>query len=127
MSITSRISAVTQKITRKLRGETVLLKDNAGGTVVTIEDAVVSIQPATVPGAGEDMPDKFGVLRLAATHRPDALASFTATVRGIDYQIVHVGEISADLFRVDIVTRKDQNSHTNRFDLHGRQIPWSST
>lgn len=127
MSIVSEAASIAHEVTRTLHGETVVLKNNAGSTVATIEDVVVSIDPAAVPGAGDDMPDKSGVLRLAATHRTNALASFTATVRGIEFQIVHVGEIFAGMFRVEIVSRKDQNSHTNRFDLNGRQIPWSSS
>ena len=125
MSLVSAAATIAHEVTRSLHGETVVLKNRAGSTLATITDAIVSIEPAVVPGIGEEMPDKQGVLRLQATHRANALAAFTATVRGIVFHVVHVSEVFGDLFRVEIGTKPDENSHTNMFDVSGKQIPWS--
>lgn len=127
MSLVSEAAAISAEVTRSLHGETVVLKNRAGSTVATITDAVVHLDPAAVAGAGDDIPDKSGVIRLKGSDRTNALAAFVATTRGIEFQIVHVGEIFGDSFRVELVTRKDQNSHTNKFDLSGKQIPWGSS
>jgi|GEM_PF-2930470 len=125
MSVVSNAAAISFSVTRSLHGESVTLK-NAAGVGTAITDAVVSLdQPAVTAGDGP-MP-RTGVLRLEESRRALALQSMTAVVRGIDFQIVSVGEVFGGMFRVEITTRNDQNSHTNMFDLHGRQIPWSDS
>ena len=107
---------------RFLRGETVLLLNSAGGTVATIEDAIVTVEPAIVGGFGDGPGQHQAVLRLDADSRENALASLTATVRGMEWQIVSVGEVEYERFRVEL--RRDEGHATNYSDISGRQAVW---
>lgn len=127
MSITSRISAVTQKITRRLRAETVTVTDRDGVTTNLIDDdrkpeAVVSLDPISVGDFGSGAGRWQGHLRLPASRRALLLTCLTAVIRGQTWNIVGVGEVLGDSFRVDL--RRDEMTHTNYSDLEGAQAVW---
>jgi hypothetical protein len=126
MSITSQISTVCRGVTRSLRGEAVTLF-NADGTIsAEIPDAVVSIDPANAGIVGNGPADQSGVLRLPESYHATAKDSTTATVQTRTWNIVHVSEIKAGTFRVEIRTQEAEASgkHSNEFDLDGNQAVW---
>lgn len=127
MSITSRISAVTQKITRRLRAESVTVTDANGVTTNLIDEdrkpeAVVSLDPISVGDFGSGPGRWQGHLRLPASRRPLLLTCLTAVVREQTWNIVGVGEVVGDSFRVEL--RRDEMIHTNYSDLEGAQATW---
>lgn len=107
---------------RFLRGETIILLNSTGGTVATIEDAIVTVDPASVGVFGDGPAQHQAVLRLDEDSRGDALNSLTATVRGMEWQIVNVGEVEYGRFRVEL--RREEGHATNYTDLSGRQAVW---
>jgi hypothetical protein len=127
MSITSRISAATQKITRKLRAESVTVTDAAGVTTNLIDDdrkpeAVVSLDPISVGDFGSGPGRWQGHLRLPASRRALLLTCLTAVIRDQTWNIVGVGEVLGDSFRVEL--RRDEQNHTNLSDLEDNQAVW---
>jgi hypothetical protein len=127
-SIADQIHSAARSHQRLLRGETIVLRDSAGETLATIDDAIVTADPATVGSIGEGPGEQDGLLRLAPEHHTDAKASLTAVVRGETWNIVHVADVVGGQFRVEIRLHQAEASgtHTNLFDLHGRQIPYAS-
>lgn len=107
---------------RFLRGETIILLNSAGGTVATIEDAIVTVDPASVGVFGDGPAQHQAVLRLDEGSRENALNSMTATVRGMECQIVSVGEVEYERFRVEL--RRVEGHATNYADISGHQAVW---
>jgi hypothetical protein len=127
MSITSRISAATQKVTRKLRAESVTVTDAAAVTTNLIDDdrkpeAVVSLDPISVGDFGSGPGRWQGHLRLPASRRALLLTCLTAVIRGQTWNIVGVGEVVGDSFRVEL--RRDEDTHTNYSTLDDQQAVW---
>lgn len=124
MSIVSEAAKVALEVTATLHGESVTIK-RANGTETTITDAIVTIDNPSIGGAGDGAMPQTGVIRLPEARRAEALLCTIATTRGTEFQIVSVGKPYGGFFRIEIATRDDQNSHSNLFDLGGRQLPWS--
>jgi|Laugrespbdmm15sd_2_1035082.scaffolds.fasta_scaffold61739_2 hypothetical protein len=106
-----------------LRGETVVLVSKTGTTVATIDTAIVTIDPATVGDFGDGPAQHQGALRLHEDYHANALASLTATVRGMVWQIVCVGEVELQRFRVEL--RRIEENATNYSDISGKQAVWN--
>lgn len=124
MSIASNAANLALKCAARLQGEAVTLK-RAAGNETAISDVIVSLDNPSVGSAGDGPMPQTGVLRLTENHRTEALLCSIAIVRSTEFQIASVGKVFGGFFRVEIATREDQNSHSNMFDLGGRQIPWS--
>lgn len=123
MSVVSDIAGVAAQVTRGLHGEAITLRDEAGVISAEITDAVCTLDNASVGQIGDGPGDHRGVLRLSAAHRPAALLSLTASVRGQTWHVVSVGEVFGDSFRVEL--RRDEELKTNLFDLEGNQAVWN--
>lgn len=126
MSLISEVLAVSFEATQMLRGEAVTLKDAEGTVSVSVEDAIVGLEQATVGDPGQGPARQFGVVRLAMSHRPAALQSVTAIVRGAEFYVVDVGEDLGGFFRCEISTNADNTDgrQTNLMDLDGNQAVW---
>lgn len=126
-SIAARISAVASKVTRRLRGETVVLHDSAGATLATITDAIVTTDPASVGSVGSGPVEIKGVVRLAPEHRANAVQSLTLVAQGYTWNVIFVGAVKGGLFRVEIgrTEGEAEGQHTNLFDLDGTQAVWA--
>lgn len=127
MSIASRISSATQKITRKLRAESVTVTDRDGVTTNLIDDdrkpeAVVSLDPISVGDFGSGSGRWQGHLRLPASRRALLLTCLTAVVREQTWNIVGVGDVVGDSFRVEL--RRNEQNHSNYSDLEDQQAVW---
>lgn len=124
MSIISRIHEVTNRVTRALRGESVTVTSRSGQST-NIADAVVMLERISAGDFGSEKATQQGTLRLAVSRRGLLLTCDRATVRGQQWEIVHVGEAHGDVFIVDV--RRDDPNYTNLQDLtSGKQIPWKT-
>lgn len=124
MSIATRIHEVTRSVTRALRGETVTAISRAGVST-DITDAVVTLDRAAAGDFGSEKAIQQGTVRFAGTRRALLLTCDRVTVRGSQWEIVHVGEVYGDSFLVDL--RRDDPNYTNLQDLTtGKQIPWKT-
>ncbi len=122
-ALMTRVHAATHSVTRVLRGEAVTLHNPALVVLVEITDAVVTLDPVTVSRASGPA-ERTGVLRLAATHHANAVATHTCIVRNETWDVLSVGDVFSDSFRVQI-SRRDQD-HPNIFDINDNQAVWSA-
>lgn len=122
LTILPAIHAITQQVTRTLRGEAITLHDRDGDISTEISDAVVSVSPPIGVGIDAGKAEYSGALRLAATHRAAALTCNTVTVRGDVWHVLSVGRVHGDSFRVEIGRTDEQ--HSNKFDFNDQQAVW---
>lgn len=127
MSLVDSLLQVSAKVTRRIHGESIVLKNAVGDVSATIPDAIVSIDNGGAGDIGSGPATETGVLRLAENYRTAATASLTATVRGREWNIVHVGDVVGGLFRAEIRRNESEadSKHSNLFDLDGTQAVWS--
>ena len=126
MSLVNQVLGVSFEVTQSLRGEPVTLKDAEGTVTVDVQDAIVGMEQATVGDPSQGPARQFGVVRLLMSHRPAALQSVTAIVRGAEFYVVDVGEDLGGFFRCEISTNADNTDgrQTNIMDLDGNQAVW---
>jgi hypothetical protein len=117
----TRIHAATRSVSRLLRGEAVTLRDSAAVILVEISDAVVTLDPVN-PGWASGPAERTGTLRLTSAHHAAAVGAHTCTVRGEEFDVLHVGKVHAGAFRVSI-GKRDQD-HPNLTDFNGTQAVW---
>lgn len=120
MSLIEDINKVSHAATRLLHGETVTLH-TADDISTEILDAVVTL-PVPVATRDSGPVEHEGTVRLAASWLAAAQAAHTITVRGETWDILTVGRVYADSFRMEI-NRTDQDD-PNIFDLNDEQAVW---
>lgn len=127
ISIVASALIVAAQVTRRLHGETVVLRDSAGVTLATITDAIVSTDPASVGSVGSGPVEIKGVVRLASEHRENAVQSLTLVAQGYTWNVIFVDSVKGGLFRVEIgrTEGEAEGRHTNLFDLDGKQAVWA--
>lgn len=125
LTVLSNVMTTARKLTRRLRGESITVTQT-DGTTTTIEDAVVHVDDATVGMPGEGPASGHAVLRLNPSQRTLLLQCVKATVRGQEWDIVHVGDVHAGAFRVELGFDADRDTklQSNMFDISGNQAVW---
>ncbi len=125
LTVLSNVMTTARKLTRRLRGESITAA-TPNGTTTTIDDAVVKVDDASVGPPGSGPASGQAVLRLDPELRSLLLTCVTATVRGQVYDIVHVGDVHAGSFRVELRfdADRDNKPHSNLFDISGNQAVW---
>lgn len=122
MSIVSEAAAICHQVTRSLHGESVTVTDRDGLTTV-INDAVVTLETASVGDFGSGAARWNGVIRFKASRHTLLTACNLVETRGHVWNIVAVEDPFGDSFRAEI--RRDEQNHTNLSDLEDNQAVWA--
>lgn len=107
-----------------LIAEAVVLRGSVKADVTEIPDALVALDRASLSRASGPL-ERTGVMRLKASHLVAATRAQTVTIRNEAWDILTVGEVVNGLFLASI-SRQDDD-HTNTFDMSNRQAIWKRT
>lgn len=122
MSIVSEAAALCHEVTRSLHGESVTVTNRDGIEHELEDEAVVTIETASVGDFGSGAARWNGVIRFKASRHTLLKECNLVETRGHVWNIVAVEDPFGDSFRAEI--RRDEQNHTNLSDLEDQQAVW---